>query len=175
MYHGNAVTNYASPYFDGARKGEINELRQHLKTCLAKKDDKKRLEIIKKVISYMTQGIDVSRLFSEMCMASYTDDMVQKKLIYLYLSTYVEKNQDLAVMAINTYLKDCQNNDPKIRGLALRSLSNLKLNSVIEYMMPAIQEAINDMDPYVRKTAVIACVKLFNLSPSTILSNLYSF
>jgi len=107
MYHGGPTSTYAPPYFDGSKKGEINELRVHLKACLAKKDDKKRLDVIKKVVSYMTQGIDVSRLFSEMCMASYTEDLVQKKLIYLYLSSYVEKNQDLAVMAINTYLKDC--------------------------------------------------------------------
>ncbi len=75
----------------------------------------------------MTQGVDVSRLFSEMCMASYTQDLVQKKLIYLYLSCYAENNPDLAIMAVNTYLKDCQNSDPKIRGLALRNLCNLKI------------------------------------------------
>ena len=86
----------------------------------------------------MTQGIDVSRLFSEMCMASFTQDVIQKKLIYLYLSTYAEKNPDLAIMAINTYLKDCQNKDQKIRGLALRNLCNLKFQAATEYIMPAI-------------------------------------
>ena len=101
------MANYGPPYFDATKKGEVNELRSILKNCLAKKDDKRRLDIIKRVITFMTQGVDVSRLFSEMCMASYTLDLVQKKLIYLYLSTYAEKNPDLAIMAINTYLKDC--------------------------------------------------------------------
>ena len=86
----------------------------------------------------MTQGIDVSKLFSEVCMSSQTQDVIQKKLIYLYLSTYAEKNPDLAIMAINTYLKDCQNKDAKIRGLALRNLCSLKFQAAIEYIMPVI-------------------------------------
>ena len=45
---------YTPPYFDTAKKSEINELRTILKNCLAKKDDKRRLEVVKKVISFMT-------------------------------------------------------------------------------------------------------------------------
>jgi AP-4 complex subunit beta-1 len=78
-----------------------------LNSCLSGNDNKKRIEVIKKVIGFMTLGVDVSKLFSEMCMASYTNDMIQKKMIYLYLSTYAERNPDLAIMAINTFLKDC--------------------------------------------------------------------
>lgn len=55
----------------------------------------------------MTLGIDVSRIFSEMCMASYTNDIIQKKMIYLYLTTYAESHPELAIMAINTFKKDC--------------------------------------------------------------------
>jgi AP-4 complex subunit beta-1 len=68
-----------------------------VKNTLGEKDDKKKREVVKKVIAYMTlgimffySGIDVSKLFPEMCMASYTNDMVQKKMIYLYLTTYAE-------------------------------------------------------------------------------------
>lgn len=69
-----------------------------VKNTLNEKDDKKKREVVKKVIAYMTLGnnyyyyigIDVSKLFPEMCMASYTNDLVQKKMIYLYLTTYAE-------------------------------------------------------------------------------------
>jgi AP-4 complex subunit beta-1 len=54
----------------------------------------------------MTLGIDVSKLFPEMVKASRTDDLVMKKMIYLYLTTYAESNQELAIMAINTFLMD---------------------------------------------------------------------
>lgn len=88
----------------------------------------------------MTLGLDVSRLFPEMCLASYTNDLIQKKMIYLYLTNYAESNPELAVMAINTFTKDCslKEKDPKIRGLALRNLCSLKFQGSIEYMMPAI-------------------------------------
>jgi AP-4 complex subunit beta-1 len=38
----------------------------------------------------MTLGIDVSRLFNEMCLHSYTSDIIIKKMIYLYLINYAE-------------------------------------------------------------------------------------
>ena len=58
-------------------------------------------------IYHITIGIDVSRLFGEMCMASFTNDLIQKKMIYLYLTTYAESHSELAIMAINTFQKDC--------------------------------------------------------------------
>jgi AP-4 complex subunit beta-1 len=99
------------------------------------KDPAKKRDVIKKVIAYMTLGIDVSRLYPEMVKASRTDDVVMKKMIYLYLINYADQNQDLAIMAINTFLMDCRlPNNFKIRGLALRSLCSLKFEGVTEYM-----------------------------------------
>ena len=43
---------------------------------------------MKKVIGYMTLGLDASPIFSVMCRASYTNDEIQKKMIYFYLTTY---------------------------------------------------------------------------------------
>lgn len=156
-------------YFDETKKkGEVNELKQLLKNTLSEKDATKRREVVKKVIAFMTLGIDVSRLFSEMCMASYTTDLIQKKMIYLYLGNYAESNSELAFMAINTYLKDLDNADGKIRGLALRSLFNLRFQGVLEYLPSALVKGLNDLDPYVKKTAIMACVKYFYLTGAKI-------
>ena len=84
-------------------------------------------------------------------------------MIYLYLGNYAESNSELAIMAINTYQRDLENNDPKIRGLALRSLFNMKFSGVIDYLPNAIMKGINDLDPYVKKTAIMACIKFFYL------------
>jgi AP-4 complex subunit beta-1 len=53
-------------YFTESRKGEINELRNLLRGFAMERDPQRKRDIIKKVIAYMTLGIDVSRLFSEM-------------------------------------------------------------------------------------------------------------
>jgi len=52
--------------------------------------------------------------------------MVQKKLVYLFLCTYAETNTELALLAINTLQKDCRDENPVVRGLALRALCSLR-------------------------------------------------
>lgn len=59
-------------YFTESRKGEISELRNLLRGFAAERDPARKRDIIKKVIAYMTLGIDVSRLFTEMMLAIET-------------------------------------------------------------------------------------------------------
>jgi vesicle coat complex subunit len=77
-----------------------------LRAVAIEKDITKKRDVIKKVIAYMTLGIDVSRLYPEMVKASRTEDVVMKKMIYLYLINYAEQNQELAILAINTFWMD---------------------------------------------------------------------
>lgn len=155
------------PYFE--KKGEVHELRQLLRGAAADRDQQKKRDAIKKVIAYMTLGIDVSPLFSEMVMASATNDLVQKKMVYLYLVNYAESNAELAILAVNTLQKDCRDDDPMIRGLALRSLCSLSLVNMVEYLQPAVQRALEDVNGYVRKTAIIGAVKVFHIHPASVL------
>eukprot|EP00428_Durinskia_dybowskii_P013958 CAMPEP_0170223240 /NCGR_PEP_ID=MMETSP0116_2-20130129/11318_1 /TAXON_ID=400756 /ORGANISM="Durinskia baltica, Strain CSIRO CS-38" /LENGTH=834 /DNA_ID=CAMNT_0010473939 /DNA_START=28 /DNA_END=2532 /DNA_ORIENTATION=+ len=163
---GGAPRPPGSAYFE-----KMHELRQLLRGAAAERDQQKKRDAIKKVIAYMTLGIDVSPLFSEMVMASATTDLVQKKMVYLYLVNYAESNSELAILAINTLQKDCRDDDPMIRGLALRSLCSLSLLNMVEYLQPAVQRALEDVNGYVRKTAVIGVVKVFHLSESAVLDS----
>ena len=52
------------------------------------------------------------------------------------------------------------NENPLIRGLALRSLCNLRLESILEYVQQPLQKSLNDISAYVRKTAVIGILKV---------------
>lgn len=61
---------------------------------------------------------------------------------------------------------DLKQTNHKIRGLALRSLCSLKFDGVTEYMQTSLMESLQDVDPYVKKTAIIGCVKFFHLSKS---------
>lgn len=155
-------------YFVDQRKGEVNELKMLLKNISVERDQKRKRDIIKKVIAYMTLGIDVSRLFSDMIMAIETRDIVVKKMAYLYLCNYAHKQPELAIMCINTLTRDCQNEDPMIRGLALRSLSSLRLPSMVEYISKPLQHCMQDLSAYVRKTAAMGVLKLYHLNPETV-------
>ena len=50
------------------KKGEVNELKASLRNPAIDRDPEKKREAIKRVIAYMTLGIDVSKLFTEMIM-----------------------------------------------------------------------------------------------------------
>ena len=70
----------------------MNSCSRLLRAVSIDKDLNKKRDVIKKVIAYMTLGIDVSRLYPEMVKASRTEDVVMKKMIYLYLINYAEQN-----------------------------------------------------------------------------------
>ena len=70
--------------------------------------DDELIKVFTKVIQVLTLGIDLSSLFTEVLMFSYTDNLVTKKMIYLYLATYAKTNEETAIMTINTLLKDCR-------------------------------------------------------------------
>eukprot|EP00003_Mantamonas_plastica_P008438 TRINITY_DN1738_c0_g1_i1.p1 TRINITY_DN1738_c0_g1~~TRINITY_DN1738_c0_g1_i1.p1 ORF type:complete len:160 (-),score=11.96 TRINITY_DN1738_c0_g1_i1:275-754(-) len=113
-------------YFTDLKKTELNEIRSLLRSKTVSNDPGRKQEVVKRVIAYMTQGIDVSGLFPDMVLASYTKDIVCKKLIYLYLVNYASSNAEMAIMAVNTLCKDCNDDNPMVRGLALRTLSSLR-------------------------------------------------
>mmetsp|Transcript_27957 Transcript_27957/g.67804 ORF Transcript_27957/g.67804 Transcript_27957/m.67804 type:complete len:843 (+) Transcript_27957:170-2698(+) len=150
-------------YFTESKKGEVNELRNLLRNFATERDPQRKRDIIKKVIAYMTLGIDVSRLFTEMMLAIETRDLVIKKMVYLYLCNYAKSNPELAQMCTNTLQKDCGNDDPMVRGLALRSLCSLNLPQMVEYISEPLRKSLQDHHAYVRKTGVMGMLKLFYL------------
>lgn len=155
-------------YFTDPKKGEVNELRLLLRTVNTEKDPKRKQDVIKRVIAYMTLGIDVSPLFSEMVLCVESRDLVVKKMVYLYLTSYAQEHPDMALMCVNTLHRDCNDIDPMVRGLALRSLCSLRLPSMSEYMVDPIRKSLADPNAYVRKTAVMGVLKLFNLQPDMV-------
>jgi AP-4 complex subunit beta-1 len=58
--------------------------------------------------------------------ACATEDVVQKKLVYLYLCNYAESHSELTLLAVNTLQKSCRDPNPVVRGLALRSMCSLR-------------------------------------------------
>jgi AP-4 complex subunit beta-1 len=68
-------------FFSEMKKGEVNELRVQLRGATSEKDPLKVRAIVQKVISYMTLGIDMSPLFTDMVMVCSLWRDFQYKLI----------------------------------------------------------------------------------------------
>lgn len=105
---------------------------------------------------------DVSPLFPEVVLASATTDPVQKKLVNLYLGNYAESNPELSMLAINALQKDLKDVDPRIRGLAIKALTSLRVNTVAEYAEKAVRDGVSDPSTYVRRSAIMGVLKLLN-------------
>ena len=64
-----------------------------------------RLKLICTVIAAMTVGKDVCTLFADVVNCMQTNDLELKKLVYLYVINYARSNPDLAILAVNTFVK----------------------------------------------------------------------
>ena len=104
----------------------------------------------------MTIGKDVSDLFTHVLKCVETEDLELKKLVYLYIINYSKAQPDLALMAINTFRKDSTERiNPLVRALAVRTMGSIGIEQMLEYLLGPLQDAMNDEDAFVRKTAVM--------------------
>ncbi|XP_035592065.2 AP-1 complex subunit beta-1 isoform X1 [Oncorhynchus keta] len=149
-----------SKYFTTTKKGEIFELKAELNSD--KKEKKK--EAVKKVIASMTVGKDVSALFPDVVNCMQTDNLELKKLVYLYLMNYAKSQPDMAIMAVNTFVKDCEDANPLIRALAVRTMGCIRVDKITEYLCEPLRKCLKDEDPYVRKTAAVCVAKLHDIN-----------
>ena len=147
-------------YFSTTKKGEIAELKVELH---GDKRDKKR-EAVKKIIAMMTVGKDVSSLFPDVINCMQTPDIELKKLVYLYLMNYAKSQPDMAIMAVNTFVRDCDDPNPLLRALAVRTMGCIRVDKITEYLCDPLRKCLKDTDPYVRKTAAVCVAKMYDIN-----------
>ena len=153
-------------------KGEIAEWREELRRA----DQDKQIDVLKKgalfltesskimwrialiVIAAMTVGKDVSSLFAEVLNCMQTDNIGLKKLVYLYLINYAKSQPDLVILAVNTFVKVCENlnnisllsfpyqdsqdPNPLVRALAVRTMGCIRVNKITEYLCDPLYETL---------------------------------
>ena len=65
--------------------------------------------------------------------------------------------------------QDCEDSNPLIRALAVRTMGCIRVARIAEYACEPLRRCLRDEDPYVRKTAAVCVAKLHDLSPSLVL------
>lgn len=119
---------------------------------------------VKRVIAAMMIGKDVSVVFMEMLKCMQTTDLELKKLVYLYLINYARSQPELAIMAVNSFVNDTRDPSPLVQALALRTMACIHVDKISEYLCDPLAAALKDADPYVRKTAAVCVLKLFDMN-----------
>jgi len=127
---GKKASGSDAKFFASSKKGENHELREELRSP---QRDRKR-DAVKKVIANMTIGKDVSTLFTDVINCIQTDNLELKKLVYLYLINYAKTQPDLALLAVNTFVKDANDPNPLIRALAIRTMGCIRVEKITEYL-----------------------------------------
>ena len=113
----------------------------------------------------------MSGLFPDVLKNMQTDDLEQKKLVYLYLMNYAKTQPELVILAVNTFVKDSEDPNPLVRALAIRTMGCLRAEKIIDYLCDPLQRALKDDNPYVRKTAALCVAKLYDLKPELVIDN----
>jgi AP-1 complex subunit beta-1 len=100
-----------------------------------------------------------------------TEDIEQKKLVYLYLINYAKTQPDLVILVVNTFVKDSDDQNFLIRALTIRTMGFICVENIVDYLFGPLQKYLHDETPYVRKTAALCVAKLYDLKPELVLEN----
>jgi len=107
-------------------------------------------------VQLISKGRNVSEYFAQVVKNVASQNLEIRKLVYIYLLRYAEKEPDLALLSINTFQKDLTDSNPLIRAMALRVLSGIRVPMIGNIVVLAIKKCAADVSPYVRKTAGLA-------------------
>ena len=95
----------------------------------------------------MTVGKDVSMLFTDVLNCIQTGNIELKKLVYLYLINYARTHPDMALLAVNTFVKDAADPNPLVRALAIRTMGCIRVERITEYLCEPLAACVKDGDP----------------------------
>lgn len=68
-------------------------------------------------------------------------------------------------ICLTPFAQDCNDRNPLIRGLAIRTMSYIPHTEVLKALRDPLRHSLKDSDPYVRKTAAICVAKLWMHDP----------
>jgi AP-3 complex subunit beta len=109
----------------------------------------------------MSKGRPVADFFPLVtnCLSSFS--LTVRSLVSLYIIRQAALEPDVALLAVNTYQKDLTDSNPVIRGMALRVLSNMGLDSIAGLVVMSLKKGCRDGSWYVRRMAAIGIEKIY--------------
>ncbi|KAF2396698.1 ARM repeat-containing protein [Trichodelitschia bisporula] len=136
-----------------------------LKKLLDSRRETDILEGLRKVISLSYQKAPTLQFFSHIVKNIASPNLEVKKLVYAYLVQHAEEAPDTALLSINTIQKSLSDADPRLRALALRTMSSIRVPVISQIVALGIKRGVGDMSPYVRRAAALAIPKCYRLDP----------
>jgi vesicle coat complex subunit len=136
-----------------------------MKELLDSKYDAEKVEGLKRAIGFIAKGRDCSALFPSVVKNVAVQNMEVKRLVYDYLIYYANKEQELALLAVNTFQKELSDKNPEVRALAIKVMSSSRIPAIMPILLQGIKQSIRDDSILVRQAAVNSIIKCYQMNP----------
>ncbi|KAJ2450670.1 hypothetical protein EV183_004123 [Coemansia sp. RSA 2336] len=150
------------------QRGKVHDLQLELTSEKRDPRHQRKKVAMKKVVANMTMGNDMSSLYREVIACMHIPDLEVKKMVYLFLINYARARADIANHAVNGLEDDVNDPNPLIRAMAIRTMGYIYVDRVVESLIDPLRHCLRDRDPYVRKTAAMAVLKLYMFDRSLV-------
>ncbi|SMR61361.1 unnamed protein product [Zymoseptoria tritici ST99CH_3D1] len=140
-----------------------------IKKLLDSRNERDTLEGLRRVVAmqYATPPQPTLTFFPAVLKTLSTPFPSTRPLVYNYLIYHAEADPDTALLSINTIQKSLSDSNPRIRAMALKTMSGIRVPVISQIVSLAIKKGASDLSPLVRKAAALACVKCVKLDPTT--------
>jgi AP-3 complex subunit beta len=121
---------------------------------------------MKLLLAMLSKGKDIPEFFPDVVKNVVVKSIEVKKMVYIYLVHYADFDancREIALLSINSFQKDMSGTNPLIRGLALRVMTSIRVQDIIQIQLLAVRKCATDGSPYVRKCAANAIPKIFTM------------
>ncbi|EME27151.1 AP-3 complex subunit beta-1 [Galdieria sulphuraria] len=161
-----SVNSFSSAFSD-AQYFESGMIRsEEIRRQLDSSSIRDKLEAMKRIVALISLGKDASLFFPDVVKNVATSSIDLKKLVYIYLEHYADTNPDLALLSVNAFQKDLTDSNQSIRALALRVLSSIRVQTILQVILWAIKKCVKDSSSYVRRAAAFAMIKAYEMDSS---------
>ncbi|ODV62443.1 Apl1p [Ascoidea rubescens DSM 1968] len=143
---------------------ELTQADKKLKSSV----NKKKI-IMKKIIANISlNNNEMISLIPEVLRLFEINDLQLKKMCTFYILNYYTYNEELVMKALPIFIDDLNCTNPLLRALSIKTMSSISIENYAQRVIPYIKKALNDTDPYVRKTSCFAVAKLFQHNSSLV-------
>jgi len=118
---------------------------------------------MKWLLASISKGRDVSDFYPHVVKLVGAISLEVRKMVYMYLVQYADHDdttRELSLLSINAFQRGLSDHEQLIRALALRVLSSIRINDILQIQILGVQKCASDSSPYVRKCAANALSKL---------------
>lgn len=125
----------------------------------------KKMAVMKRIIANATMGNDMSALCTSVAECMSIQDIMMKKMVYLFLSNYGVKKKEALAAYIDLFTQDARSQDAVTRASALRTMSSLLTDEMARALIDPMRSSLYDKKPYVRKTAAMCVARVYTYDP----------